>query len=73
MFKSRIKTKIIKEKLKNRKKNKKLEKAVFDPNFVRIGAQYKKLSCNFHLASFYFVNSFFRQSEREFSLIKFEF
>ena len=25
----------------------------------------KKLSCNFHLASFYLVNSFFRQSERE--------
>ena len=24
----------------------------------------KKLSCNFHLASFYLVNSFFRQSER---------
>ena len=25
----------------------------------------KKLSCNFHLASFYLVNSFFRQSEPE--------
>ena len=25
----------------------------------------KKLSCNFHLASFYLVGSFFRQSENE--------
>ena len=37
MFK---KLKIRKDKPKNRKKNKKLEQAVFDPNFVRIGAPY---------------------------------
>ena len=29
----------------------------------------KKLSCNFHLANFYLVNSFFSQSERESRLV----
>ena len=41
MFKIRIKKlEFRKEKLKNRKRIKKLEQAVFDPNFVRIGAPY---------------------------------
>ena len=34
-------------------------------NLVNNKIDSKKLSCNFHLASFYLVNSSFRQSERE--------
>ena len=38
---------------------------VYKYNLANNKIDSKKLSCNFHLASFYLVNSFFRQSERE--------
>ena len=37
--------------------------------FINNKIDSKKLSCNFHLASFYLVNSFFRVCEPEFSYI----
>ena len=38
---------------------------MFIYNLVNNKIDIKKFSCNFHLASFYLVNSFFWQSERE--------
>ena len=42
---------------------------VYKYNLVTNKIDSKKLSGNFHLANFYLVNSFFRQSERESSLL----
>ena len=45
---------------------------VYKYNLVNNKIDSKKLSCNFHLDSFYLVNRFFRQSERERNLFGFE-